>query len=459
MSQKTQYLVLAAALVAAACSDNTVSSPASRALEPGQSAATHRALGTDERFAAMGTSITAGWASNGMYWASQQGAWPALLDFGNSEPMTLPLIQSPGCTSPLIAPLGANARLSGETFAGSAVCAPTVAGVTLPTQNVAMPTAIAADAVLKTPQIAGASLPFYSRILAPGMTQLTAALSQQPTIVSVEFGGNEVLGATSGLFALGVTVVPLQSFIQPYTAMLNALSAAQKKVVLVSLLSDARNVPALRRATEVWANRDEFARLHVTVSSDCENSPNYINVSTKSLVMAFTGAATAAANQPAPVYSCADVPGTPDAVLTPADIAAANTLIGQMNDFITQQATARGFALFSLGALYERNEGMQPYSIVAQLTSSAPYGHEISLDAIHPSAFGHQLLAHAAAKAIRDTYGKGMPNAVKVRPAELSLAEQLVEPTVPAFALEQARQLTAQNAKARVPVCFVPGAC
>ncbi len=73
----------------------------------------------------------------------------------------------------------------------------------------------------------------------------------------------------------------------------------------------------------------------MTVSADCENSPNYVNVSTKSLAMAFAGAATAAANQPAPVYSCADVPGTPDAVLTPGDIAAANALIAQMNDFIT----------------------------------------------------------------------------------------------------------------------------
>lgn len=124
--------------------------------------------------------------------------------------------------------------------------------------------------------------------------------------------------------------------------------ACSDKVVLMSLLSDARNVPSIRRATEVWANRDEFARLHVTVSSDCENSPNYINVSTKSLVMAFTGAAAAAAGQPTPVYSCADAPGTPDAVLTPADIAAANA---QMNDFIKQQAEARGFALFSLSVL------------------------------------------------------------------------------------------------------------
>ena len=146
MSQKPQYLMLMAVLVAVACSDNTVSSPSPRAIEPTNNNAVYRALGTDERLVAMGTSISAGWASNGMYEGSQQGAWPALLDFGNSDPMTLPLIQSPGCISPLIAPLGANARLSGETFAGSQVCAPNVAGVTLPTQNVALPTAIAADA-------------------------------------------------------------------------------------------------------------------------------------------------------------------------------------------------------------------------------------------------------------------------------------------------------------------------
>jgi lysophospholipase L1-like esterase len=452
MTKMMQSLSLLAAVAAVACSDNTVA----RTIAPDQPSA-YRALGSNEKLGVIGTSISIGWASNGMYEGSQVDAWPAQLEFGNSDPMTQPLIQSPGCTSPLIAPLGLGLRRSGESAAGSTVCAPNVDGVVLPTQNVAIPGAIAADALLKTPATAGAGAPWYNRILAPGMTQLTATLSQNPSIVALELGGNDVLGATSGLFAPGVTVVPLPFFIQPYTVLLDALSAAHKKVVLVTLLSDARNLVALRRGPEIWANRDEFARLHVTVSSDCENSPNYINVSTKSLGMAFAGAATAAAGQPAPVYSCADIPGTADAVLTPADIAAANTLIGQMNDFIKQQAESRGFALFSLSAVYERNESKQPYSVVAQLTSSAPYGHEISLDGVHPSAFGHQLLANAAAKAIRETYGKGQPNMVRVRDTELSLAQQIVEPTVPALAIEQARRITAQNAGAHVPACFIPG--
>ena len=52
-----------------------------------------------------------------------------------------------------------------------------------------------------------------------------------------------------------------------------------------------------------------------------------------------------------------------------------------------------------------------------------------------------------------------LPNLFNELGDELSLADRLVEPTVPAFALEQARQLAARNANAKVPVCFVPGAC
>src|SRR6185503_6148067 len=103
-------------------------------------------------------------------------------------------------------------------------------------------------------------------------------------------GANEVLNATSGLFAFGVTVVPFPSFAAPYNALLDALGSAGPKVVLVGLPTEATNIAAIRRANEIWADRAEFAALHVDVSGDCETSQNFINVSLKSLNLVFTAA-------------------------------------------------------------------------------------------------------------------------------------------------------------------------
>src|SRR5262249_14862630 len=195
MSNKMQVLPLLAVLVGVGCSDATTT-PEPRALAPAN--ADGSVFGRPpEKFVAIGTSVSMGWASNGVYAGSQLTSWPELLSFGSLHPISLPLIQSPGCTSPLVAPLGAGKRLSGESFSGNTSCAPNVAGITLPTQNVALAAALAVEAVQTTPE-AAPTRPWYARVLSPGTTQLTAALSQHPTLVSVELGANEVLNATSG---------------------------------------------------------------------------------------------------------------------------------------------------------------------------------------------------------------------------------------------------------------------
>jgi hypothetical protein len=151
MSPKAFAASLLVAAVVVACSEPPTSSTGRQA-SLADTARLNRAFGAPEKFVAIGTSVSMGWASNGVYAGSQVTSWPELLAFGSLHSISLPLIQSPGCTSPLVAPLGAGTRLSGEPFAGSTTCAPNVDGVVLPTQNVALAAAIAADAVQTTPE-------------------------------------------------------------------------------------------------------------------------------------------------------------------------------------------------------------------------------------------------------------------------------------------------------------------
>jgi hypothetical protein len=449
-----QPIAVCGIAIAAACSDpQRATAPIAR--DPDATIAADRILSTPTRYVAIGTSVSMGWASDGVYAASQLVSWPAQLAVGSLHPISLPLIQSPGCTSPIIAPLILGKRLSGESILGSTVCAPLSAGVSLPTQNVALAGALAIDALTTTPQIAGTAFPWYARVLPPGTTQVTAALAQHPTIVSVELGANEILHTTSGLLIPGVTFATLPQFAVPYHAVLDAIGTAQPEAVLVGLPLDAANFPSLRRADEIWADRAEFAALHVAVSNDCATSGNYINVSVKSLNLVL-----AAASSPTPVvFSCADVPNTQDLVLTPPDIAFLNGLLAQMDADVRQEAAARGYAYFSLGALFDRSDIKGgKYSIISQLLSPLPYGPFISLDGVHPNALGHSILAGAAAAAINKTYGGFGVHAVTVRP-EPSLTDLLNDAPPAGSAIERAKRLVQEHAGEQLSPCLVPGGC
>ncbi len=463
MSTSQKLLPLLAVLVGVGCSD-AASTSAPRALEPTAANAVDRSVRTPEKYVAIGTSISMGWASNGVYDGSQRTAWPALLAFGTGTPFSLPLIASPGCISPIVPPLGAAKRLNGDPISGGLVCAPNDPGVTLPAQDVALAQALAVDAVQSTPEMKAVTYPWYLRVLPLGTTQLTAALAQNPTIVSVELGGNEVLGSTGGLFQPGVTTVPLPFFIAPYDALLDGLASVHPKVILAGMPVDGRHLASLRRGSEIWADRAEFAALSVDVSDNCRDNPNYVNISQLSLNMVFTAAFTSTHGLPNPTYSCEDVPGTPDFILTPADISALNGLMGQMNEHIRGQAKARGYAFFSIGALYDLPAlKPAPYSIVYQLTSLTPYSPFISLDGVHPSALGSAVLAGAAALGYNLRYfghdvGSHVASANVIPSApSVSFAAQLEEPQLPAAALAQAKRIAAANAGRKVSPCMIPG--
>jgi lysophospholipase L1-like esterase len=80
-----------------------------------------------------------------------------------------------------------------------------------------------------------------------------------------------------------------------------------------------------------------------------------------------------------------------------------------MNAVIRNEASARGFAYFPLGALYEGVVTKPAFSAVAIMTTAQPYGPYISLDGIHPSAEGARVIADAAATALNARYRLGIP--------------------------------------------------
>lgn len=388
-------LSLAAVAVAAACGDDD------RIATPQDIFA---------NYVALGTSVSMGWMNDGVFWASQEQAWTRRLAGAATVEFKMPLISEPGCQPPYASPLGTFKRVDGSAITGSSVCAPLMSGISLATtNNLAIEGAYAVDALTATPSVPRAGKgPITSRVLEPTMSQVNTMRTRKPTFVSVEFGGNELLQAQVGLLVPNVTYTPFATFQDAYGKIIDSVKASGAKAVLVGLALDMRQFPAIRTGPEIWSQRAAFASFNVTVADNCETSPNFLFVRGIVPTAIATGAGRAGAGLGPATLSCADVPGTLDYVLTPADIQFMNALASQMDSEIQARALANGYAFFRLDALYAQSKDGVPFNLAAYLGTTTPYGSKISLDGVHPSSQGQAILANAAITSINLTYGLNM---------------------------------------------------
>ena len=388
----------AATLVISACSDTTL------APEPIAPPSAKVDMAT---FVSIGTSISMGWYNDGVLFSSQEQAWTRKVANAAGVNFTMPMIAAPGCQPPLAAPLGSFARVDGTSIASdSNVCGDLMTGSTPGSSSLAVENATALEALTATPATASSGRgPVTSRVLPSGLTQITAMRAKKPTFVSVEFGGNEILPAQVGVLAPGVTFVPYATFADAYSKIIDSVKATGAKAVLVTLPTDLRKFPTIRTGAELASQRAVFAAMNVSVNANCDASPNFFFVRGLVPTAVATGAGLAAAGAGPYDLNCDDAPGKPDFILTPADVNFLNDLASQMNALITSKASANGYAVFSLGALYDTAKDGVAFNVQSYMTSAAPYGPVISLDGVHPNAAGHAVLAAAAIKAINARYG------------------------------------------------------
>lgn len=395
-------LVCCLAFVAAAtsaCSD-ALTKPNATTLRPGSASLDEsEGRGVFQRYVAIGTSLSMGWQSDGVIAATQETSWPAQLAAMAHRTITQPYVEGTGCRSPLAAPVFSGVRLSGEP-AGldpSLLSCSTGPNEDDTVQNLAINAATTYDALYTTPENTtdAGNARLIAHVLQKGMTQVSSMVAQNPKLVSVELGGNEVLNARSGIVIPNVTIVPFEKWAPLYDAILDQVQATAKEAVIVGLIDDVGSFPAFRRGDELWAARGSFALFGVAVNANCEGNQNLLFVP----VVVPTAAATHA-------LSCAaGGPADQDFTLTPAEVGAVNALLAQMNAHILSEAQRRQFAFFALQELYGRPDVKGPFNLFAFADKNAqPYGQFISLDGVHPTAAGAEILAQAAARALDARY-------------------------------------------------------
>jgi hypothetical protein len=371
--------------------------------------------------------------SAGFVYFDQQHDWTKLLSHQAFGSFSQPLAQPPGCFSPLIAPLQFNRRLSGISASASqttntpdTTCAP-FGTLTLPANDVAIDGANTYDALFVTPETASVEgvkrRRQYKLVLPPKTTQVTAMMRQRPTLVSVELGANEALGATSGLLlprsgyrglAAQGTIVPNSIWQPVYDQLMDSVKKTGAKVLLVGVPS-TNGFVSLRSGDELYQDAAGLQQLGVIVASDCQGSANSIFVPIKVTALVAAAQVSGAAQ----TLSCADVRGAQDNVLTPADVQELDALIDGMNAHIKSVAQSNGWAYLDLAAVWAQWVGRRgPFSAANMFSCDLPYGQYVSLDGVHPNAQGYQEMANAAADALKSTYRFEIPlNAQPVVPA------------------------------------------
>lgn len=361
------------------------------------------------RFVSLGTSNSMGVQSAGVFASAQRAAWPAQLAARVGVPFSLPLVKDPGCGPPLFAPLATNFALLGAFAAFGAgddlvtammdTCAPLQDGIIPPANNVAISGANVHDALHTTPEIEALTSSrkgeLYSRVLAPGQTQVAAMLVQSPTFVAVELAANEVLPASTGRLS---SMTPFDQWALDYDEVLAAVKSTGARAVLVGLPDNAANFPSIRRSREFFYEWAYLATLGISMSINCYYSSNYIFVPGYILTLLSKTPTTA---------TCTDVPGEIDYVLTASDINAINSRMAQMNSRMETRASENGYAFFKLSVVYDLPK--VSFSMYDVLFSSTPFGPYISLDGVHPSSAGQSILADAAVQAISARYGVTIP--------------------------------------------------
>lgn len=414
---KRILLALSAALVLSACADavDPTASPSDAAFKrkpappndsPPQPPTAQEIFA---RFVSLGTSNSMGVQSAGVFASAQRAAWPAQLAARVGASFSLPIVQDPGCGPPLFAPLATNLALLGAFAAFGAgedlvtavmsTCAPLQDGLVPPTNNVAISGANVHDALRTTPEIEALTSPrkgeLYSRVLAPGQTQVSAMLLQSPTFVAVELAANEVLPASTGRLS---SMTPFEQWASDYDEVLTAVKSTGARAVLVGLPDNAANFPSIRRSREFFYEWAYLATLGISVSINCYYSSNYLFIPGYILTLLSKAPTTA---------TCADVPGEIDYVLTASDMNAINARMAEMNGRMETRASENGYAFFKLSAVYDLPK--VSFSMYDVLFSSTPFGPYMSLDGVHPNSAGQSVLADAAVQAISARYGVSIP--------------------------------------------------
>jgi lysophospholipase L1-like esterase len=242
-------------------------------------------------------------------------------------------------------------------------------------------------------------------------TAMVAAISQQPTFVTVWIGSNDVLPAVLAATPIdGITMTPLDAFTTDYTTLIGglALSLPNADIVVMNIFSDARWIPF----TTTLPTSADIPGVGV-VPFMGENGPlmpgDYITLAGGSMLTAGMGLPIPG-SPPLP-ENLNPATGEPGVILRADEITAINDRLAAVNDIIAGVAGQfPNVHLFDIGPLFTDivNGDFQTFGGI-ELSDDFLTGGIFSYDGFHPQNVGQAVFAGGLIDFINDEFNADIP--------------------------------------------------
>jgi lysophospholipase L1-like esterase len=418
------------------------------------------------KYVAVGDSLTAGYASNGLAEYYQAYSFPAQIAL-----QAMPgQFQQPIVANPGINPVLMLQRLAPTPVlvpSGSKPGAPKNAALSGPYHNLGIPGARVGDLLTKTGDIkrlqngtTTADTVMYDLILRdaknPAINQAVAAAG---TFYTVWAGNNDVLGAAIYGIALdGITLTPVATFQTQYGTLLGALRTNRPGAKVVT--ATIPDVTALPFVTTVkpYSYTSTGQKFYFLGENGPLTDADYLTLSASALLQ--QGYGIPGTGKLLPEGSIGATGLVPGVILRAAEIAAIRARTVELNGVIKALAASNGNKVADMNAFYAE---IGAHGLVyggIKLTTSFLTGGLFSYDGVHPQRIGYAVIANEFIAVINEAFGASLhpvnikplligasavtsveaPNVIFSREAWMSLAE-IIAPDVKADWTTPARRL------------------
>lgn len=368
------------------------------------------------RFVAIGTSISSGLQSAGINDSLQQRAFPVLVAAQAGASFSRPSLNMPGCPAPFVNNV-TQARVGGPA---APACSLRETPIPYQVGNLAVPGLTAPDLFTNV----GSPTSTYERLqvfFLGGQTPWNAVKKSQPTLLSIEIGSSDVIGAVSSLPDPGDpdSITPYPVFAENYTRFADSVETLNTKVVAFTI-PDVTQIPYTSRGSVYWCLKNGCPGVPVqfpatvTVNNNCASALTGIpGANGDSVLVPWTigVAGLLRASQPPFTPFNLDCSNTLQ-VVTPTEYAYVRTTTDQMNELIRQQANSRGWALVEAGEVFATlAPGIPPFPDLSAVPTggSISFGPYFSLDGFHPSTATHRVIADAMIQVVNEFYNTQIP--------------------------------------------------
>ncbi|MBI5662885.1 MULTISPECIES: SGNH/GDSL hydrolase family protein [Ignavibacterium] len=399
------------------------------------------------KYVAIGNSLTAGYQSGTLFYSAQIYAFPYLIAKQAGVEITGLKVSDPGLGGRLEVKSLSPFALYTNPNAGSPINLTHPA----PYQNLGIPGALAYDVLFATNKdncasavFAGIPNPYFDLVLRNSSlnlgTQLEQALAQNPTLITLWIGNNDVLGyATSGGTAPSAPTSATQ-FQQLFGGICNGISQAGKQAVVANI----PNVSAIPFFTTVGpqiALSTPWSQLLPSgvVGLVYQKTGGSVGVADSLSLLTGTNLVTLKGSAYAPLlgqptgkfYSDNGIPVPsgvdttkpfgfhpenpwPNALILDSDeIQIANQAVANYNDIISATAANFGFAVVDINSVFNqiRANDFTGGTVFNGITFKTTFvtGGLFSLDGVHPTNQGQAIIANEFIKVINSKFNAQFP--------------------------------------------------